>query len=96
MPRGVAVLNWYLLRLTRDPLTLLAERTVVIKRSKRTSTRRSLGPLSTLDISGGAHDVRSSGGRQNTRARDSMSKSGHGTVVEYSTERVWMGVSKTR
>jgi hypothetical protein len=53
------------------------------KRAKRTSTRRSLGALSRLEICGRAHDVRSSGSRQNTRVRDSVSKAG-----QYSTERV--------
>jgi hypothetical protein len=58
------------------------------KKAKRTSTRRSLGGLSRLEICGRAHDVRSSGSRQNTRARDSVSKAGHGTVLKYCTERV--------
>jgi hypothetical protein len=53
------------------------------KRAKRTSTRRSLGALSRLEICGRVHDVRSSGSRQNTRVRDSMSKGG-----QHSTERV--------
>ena len=98
MPRGLAVVNRFLPPLPRDPLTLLAERTVIRKREKRTSTRRSLGALSRLEICGRAHDVRSSGSRQNTRVRDSVSKTGHGTVLEFSTERVdgdGVKVSKT-
>jgi hypothetical protein len=58
------------------------------KRAKRTGTRRSLGTLSRLEICGRAHDVRSSGSRQNTKVRDSVSKACHGTVLEYSTESV--------
>ena len=41
---------------------------------------RSLGALSGFEICGRAHEVRSSGSRQNTRVRDSVSKAGHSTV----------------
>jgi hypothetical protein len=69
----------------------------VRKRAKR--TRCSLGALSRLEISGRAHDVRSSGSRQNTRLRNSVSKkTSHGTVLEYSAQMVdgyGVKVSKT-
>ena len=53
------------------------------KRAKRTSTRRSLGALSRLEICGRAHDVRSSGSRQYAVVRDSVDE-----ADPYSTERV--------
>jgi hypothetical protein len=89
--RHPAVLDRFLPLLPRDPLTLLAERTVMRKRAKRTSMRRSLGALSRLEICGRAHEVRSSGSRQNTRVRDSESKGG-----QYSTERVDVDGVKVR
>jgi hypothetical protein len=68
-----------------ESLTPLAEKTVMRKRAKRTSTQRSLGALSRLEICSRAHDVRSSDSCHNTRVRDSVSKDG-----QYCTERVWM------
>jgi hypothetical protein len=82
------MVNRFLPPLPRDPSTLLAERTVMRKGVKRTSTWRSLGALSRLEICGRAHDVRFSGSRQNTGVSDSVSKAGDGTVLEYSTEMV--------
>ena len=62
--RQPAVLNRFLPPLSRDPLILLADRTVMRKRAKRTITRHSLGAISRLEIDGRVHDVRSSGGSQ--------------------------------
>jgi hypothetical protein len=89
VPRGLAVLNRFLPPLPRHPSILLAERTVIRKGAKRTSTRRNLGALSRLEICGRAHDVRSSGSCQNTQVRDSVSKAG-----QYSTG--WAGRESER
>ena len=96
--RELAELNRFLPHLLHDPLALSAAMIVMRKRAKRTSMQRSLSAfLSRLKIDGNrAHDVRSSGSRQNTMVH-SVSKACHGTVLEYSTEKVGVdGVSKRR